>query len=128
MKILCLFFLFSTLAFTEDYSSSKPKHTADRNFWLITAGQFTATVYDIETTRCFLHNPGWEESNPLLGKHPSDARVYGTLLLQAGLIAGAGYVLKGRKNFLNKVWWVPQAYATGMHVRAGSRNIINGGC
>lgn len=59
------------------------------------AGVYTAAVWiDLAQTRFFLKSPHWQESNPLLGKHPSPLKV--DLMGLAGVLTmmGVSHVAK----------------------------------
>lgn len=55
----------------------KKRKIFDKKFWLTTAFVVGATVLDIETTARCRPNTNCAEANPLWGKHPSRAKMYG---------------------------------------------------
>ena len=61
---------------------------------MILAGAYAATVWiDLAQTRYFLKDPRWEESNPILGKHPSPLKVDLLGLAGVGAMVGVAHVV-----------------------------------
>jgi len=61
---------------------------------MILAGAYAATVWiDLAQTRYFLKDPKWEESNPILGKHPSPTKVDLLGLAGVGAMIGVAHVV-----------------------------------
>ena len=55
----------------------EPKHVVDSRFLFVNGGYALAAAYDGATTQWFLHNTRADEINPLFGRHPSTARLWG---------------------------------------------------
>jgi hypothetical protein len=105
-------------------STKKPQpKVLDRKF-LALAGMVTAaTVLDLATTsHCMSTYGNCQEGNPLLGSHPSQAKLYGVSfsLLVGQLLASAW--LRHRTPD-SKLWMVPPIVATAGHGLAAALNI-----
>ena len=98
---------------TAEIAKEQPSKVADKKFWAITALSAASTVADIEVTAHALQNPNCHEHNPLLGTHPSRAKMYGISVPASTAYALVGYLLKKRGV---KIWAVPQLSLTGGHV------------
>ncbi len=94
-------------------SYKKPK-TIDRQFLILNAMMVAATVADAETTLNCVSSPSCQETNPLLGSHPSRGRVYAVAV---PLTAAAIYLSYHYKRVSpSRSWW--KAYPlvlTGVH-------------
>lgn len=76
--------------------SHSPHHWTTGN--LVLAGAYVGAVWiDLAQTRYFLKDPRWEESNPILGKHPSPLKV--DLLGLAGVAA-----MVGTAHYIRNPW------------------------
>ncbi|HUL48388.1 MAG TPA: hypothetical protein VLT79_00085 [Gemmatimonadales bacterium] len=74
----------------------EPAHSA--HHWTTTnvvlAGAYAASVWiDLAQTRYFLKDPKWEESNPILGRHPSPTKVDLLGLAGVGAMMGVAHVV-----------------------------------
>lgn len=84
-----------------------PAQTADSAFFALNAAYVTAAAVDGHSTVRFLETGCCHETNPLLGKYPSPARVWGQGAAMAGGIVLADYYIK--KRFAGTRWkwlWV----------------------
>ena len=109
--IVALILLFGVSA-TAEITKEKSGKIADKKFWAMTALSAASTVADIEVTAHALQNPNCHEHNPLLGTHPSRAKMYGISVPATTAYALVGYLLKKRGV---KIWAVPQLSLTGGH-------------
>jgi tape measure domain-containing protein len=95
--------------------------TVDKKFIAVAATEGAAQAIDGWYTAKIAGQPGMRELNPLLGPHPSVARIIGT---SAGIYAGEiflNYELKKRKSF-KKLWWIPALGVTTVHTIAAVHN------
>ncbi len=74
----------------------QPVHPSHR--WttsnMVLAGAYAASVWiDLAQTRYFLKDPRWEESNPILGKHPSPLKIDLLGLAGVGAMMGVSHVV-----------------------------------
>ena len=83
----------------------------DKAFKFWSAAVATSATVDIETTQAVLDQPGRYEINPLLGPHPSRARMYATV----GAI-DSGVMFATWKLRKKKYWWILPAVAVAVHV------------
>lgn len=93
----------------------------DRPFILFTIAEFGATVADIESTERGLSS-GYHEDNPLLGSHPSRAKLYGIGMPSAALIALWSYEFKKVAPH-SKRWMIPPILAGSIHGGAAIHNL-----
>ncbi|PYV70670.1 MAG: hypothetical protein DMG96_30550 [Acidobacteria bacterium] len=101
---------------------TQPK-VLDRKF-LVLAGMATAaTVLDLATTsHCMATYANCQEGNPLLGSHPSQAKLYGVnFSLLAGELFASAWIR--RKTPEGKSWMAPPIVATAVHGLAAALNI-----
>lgn len=86
-------------------------HTLDRKFILFSLLSTAATIADAETTaRGLKANPNATELNPLFGKHPTRARLYGISIPANSLLIYWSYHFKKvapRRNAWERVLKVP---------------------
>ncbi len=109
-----------------DRNQLKPR-IADKKFWTLTAVQFGAAVFDIESSQAGLRN-GAVEGNPLFGSHPSRARMYGISMPQTAAVCALGYWLKktGRDTDAKRgssLWWMLGAANATAHVALSVHNL-----
>ena len=93
---------------------TKPR-VFDRKFLVLAGIATAATVLDVATTtHCMSTYANCQEGNPLLGSHPSQAKLYGVSFSMLGgqLLASAWM---RRKTPNGKLWMVPQIVATAGH-------------
>jgi hypothetical protein len=94
----------------------------DRRFLVLAGIATAATVLDVATTtHCMSTYANCQEGNPLLGSHPSQAKLYGVSFSMLGgqLLASAWM---RRKTPNGKLWMVPQIAATAGHGLAAALN------
>jgi len=94
-------------------SYKKPK-TIDRQFLILNAMMVAATVADAETTLNCVSSPSCQETNPLLGSHPTRGRVYAVGVPLTAVAIYLSYHYKRVSPSRN--WW--KAYPlvlTGVH-------------
>ena len=100
---------------------TKPR-VFDRKFLVLAGIATAATVLDVATTtHCMSTYANCQEGNPLLGSHPSQAKLYGVSFSMLGgqLLASAWM---RRKTPNGKLWMVPQIVATAGHGLAAALN------
>ena len=107
------------------FASIKPPKARilDRKF-LVLAGMATAaTVLDAATTsHCISTYTSCQEGNPLLGSHPSQARLYGvSFSMLAGQLLASAWLR--RKMPDRHLWMVPMIAATAGHGLAATLNV-----
>jgi hypothetical protein len=94
----------------------------DRSYKTWMLASFAATVVDIETTAHGLGACGLVETNPLLGRTPSRAKMYGI-----GLPMTAGYNLLAlwvkRRTPHSRVWMIIPGAMTAVHAGAAGHNL-----
>lgn len=102
---------------------------ADKKFWTLTAVQFGADIFDIETTQAGLRNGG-AEVNPLFGSRPSRAKMYGISFPLTAAVCALEYRLKrdGRNRDTNAesdgaLWWALGVTNVAVHTSVGARNL-----
>jgi hypothetical protein len=94
----------------------------DRRFLVLAGIATAATVLDVATTtHCMSTYANCQEGNPLLGSHPSQAKLHGVSfsMLDGQLLASAWM---RRKTPNGKLWMVPQIVATAGHGLAAALN------
>jgi len=102
--------------------TTKPR-VFDRKFLVLAGIATAATVFDVATTtHCMSTYANCQEGNPLLGSHPSQAKLYGVSFTMLGgqLLASAWM---RRKTPNGKLWMVPQIVATAGHGLAAALNV-----
>lgn len=96
------------------------KHVVDSRFLFVNGGYALAAAYDGATTQWFLHNTRAYEVNPLFGRHPSTARLWGEgSALTATMVFGSYELKKHHSRF----WWLPPAVGMAAHTFAASHNL-----
>ena len=107
------------------HASSDPARPKilDRKFLLLAGMAAGATVFDaVTTSHCMPAYAGCQEANPLLGAHPSSAKIYGvSFSIFAGQMLASGWVLHKMPN--RNLWMVPPIVATAGHGLAAVLNI-----
>jgi hypothetical protein len=107
------------------YASSDPAKPKilDRKFLLLSGIAAGATVFDVVTTsHCMSAYAGCQEGNPLLGSHPSSAKLYGvSFSMLAGQMLASAWIRHKMPN--RSLWIVPPIVATAGHGLAGVLNI-----
>jgi hypothetical protein len=95
----------------------------DRKFFLLAGIATTATVLDITTTStCISRYSTCQESNPLLGSHPSTAKLYGVNL---SLLAGEMFASAWLRHQMphKKIWIIPPIVGAAGHGLAAALNV-----
>lgn len=82
-----------------------PHRTADRAYWLSTAGAVLATVADIENSMYALKQPGVQEASPLYGSHPGRARYYAIAMPVTGFMAYMSWRWKREDDAVRAEGW-----------------------
>ncbi len=101
---------------------TKPR-VFDRKFVVLAGIATAATMVDVATTsHCMATYADCQEGNPLLGSHPSQAKLYGVSFSMLGgqLLASAWM---RRKNPNGKLWMAPPIVATAGHGLAAVLNV-----
>jgi hypothetical protein len=104
-------------------AEKKRPRVFDRKFLVLAGIATAATVADVATTsHCIAAYADCREANPLLGSHPSQARLYGVSFSMLGgqLLASAWM---RRKTPNGKLWMVPPIIATTGHGLAAALNV-----
>jgi hypothetical protein len=94
----------------------------DRKFFLLAGIATTATVLDITTTStCISRYSTCQESNPLLGSHPSPAKLYGVSL---SLLAGEMFASAWLRHQMprRRLWIIPPIVGAAGHGLAATLN------
>jgi hypothetical protein len=99
----------------------KPPHVINRAFALFTFYQFAASIADVESTVHGLSH-GASEANPLVGSHPSRAKLYQTALPVSVGVAVWSYALK-KKGPHSRNWMIPPAVCGSGHIAAVIHNL-----
>lgn len=90
----------------------KLREVADKHFWLSVAGIFGSTIFDAETTaHCINAHPTCTEANPIFGRRPSRARLYGIKLGIASGLSVAVFQYK-RMDMEDDIRWRRYCEAT----------------
>jgi hypothetical protein len=106
----------------EPAKETKPR-IFDRKFFVLAGVATAATVFDVATTsHCMSTYADCQEGNPLLGTHPSTARLYGVSfsILGGQLLASAWL---RRKNPTGKLWMAPPIITAAGHGLAAVLNL-----
>jgi hypothetical protein len=95
----------------------------DRKFFILTGIAAGATVLDITTTsRCLSSYTVCQEANPILGSHPTEAKLYGvSFSILAGQTLASAWLR--HKMPRSKVWIIPPIAAAVAHGTAAVLNI-----
>jgi hypothetical protein len=105
-------------------STKKPQpKILDRKFLVLAGIATAATVLDLATTsHCMSTYANCQEGNPLLGSHPSQAKLYGvSFSLLAGQLFASAWLRHRTPD--GKMWMVPPIFATAGHGLAAALNI-----
>ena len=107
--------------------ASSPKPTKptvlDRKFLVLAGIATAATMLDVATTsHCMSTYENCQEGNPLLGSHPSTAKLYGVSFSMLGgqLLASAWMRHKAPNG---KLWMMPSIIASAGHGLAAVLNV-----
>jgi len=109
------------------FSFASPKPTRPRVFdrkFLVLAGIATAaTMLDVATTsHCMSTYGDCQEGNPLLGSHPSTAKLYGvSFSILGGQLLASAWMRHKAPN--GKLWMMPPIVATAGHGLAAVLNV-----
>jgi len=107
------------------YATSEPKkpRILDRKFFLLAGMATAATVLDVATTsHCMSTYAACQEGNPLLGSHPSQAKLYGvSFSMLAGQLLASAWIRRKMPN--RHLWMIPPIVATGGHGLAAALNV-----
>lgn len=100
----------------------KPR-VLDRKFFVLAGIASTATILDITTTsHCLSTYANCREGNPLLGSHPSAAKLYGVnLSMLAGQILASAWMRREMPH--RKLWMIAPIAATASHGIAAALNL-----
>jgi hypothetical protein len=112
----------SNYAFSAVASEPTKPRVFDRKFLLLTAIATTATVLDMTTTsHCLSTYANCREGNPLLGSHPSQAKLYSiSLSTLAGEMFASAWLRREMPH--RKVWIIAPIMATVGHGTAAALN------
>ena len=95
----------------------------DRKFLFLAGLASTATILDITTTsRCLSTYANCREGNPLLGSHPSAAKLYGVnLSMLGGQMLASAWLRREMPH--RKLWMIAPIAATASHGFAAALNM-----
>jgi|SRR5580704_17114485 hypothetical protein len=103
----------------QNRSSIPPRKVADKKFWVLAGFEVGATVADFETTQWAQRvRPDGGELNPLYGKHPGRARMYGIGVSITGVQILMQFKSKQKAQASGKsgkAWIVGALLNTGVH-------------
>lgn len=105
-----------------------PHRTADRSFWLIVATEQVGAIADAEVTHWSLEHNG-REGNPVIGSHPSRAKLYGIMEASAGVLTYYTWRFKRQDDAIAAdprpapyklaphrfTWWKPLVISAAVH-------------
>ena len=107
------------------FASSEPKkpRIMDRKFLMLAGFATAATLLDVTTTsHCLSTYAACQEGNPLIGSHPSQAKLYGvSFSVLAGQLLASAWLR--RKSPDRKLWMVLPIFATAGHGLAAALNL-----
>lgn len=107
------------------YAQASPARARvfDRKFLLLAGMASAATVLDaVSASHCMSKYASCQEGNPLLGSHPSTAKLYGvSLSLLAGQVAASAWMRHAMPN--RKLWMIPPVLGTAVHGLAAALNL-----
>jgi hypothetical protein len=95
----------------------------DRKFFMLAGIATAATMLDVATTsHCMATYADCQEGNPLLGSHPSQAKLYGvSFSMLGGQLLASAWIRRKTPN--GKLWMVPPIIATSGHGLAAALNV-----
>ena len=95
----------------------------DRKFFLLAGVAAAATMLDVTTTsRCMSRYADCQEGNPLLGSHPSTAKLYGvSFSMLSGQLLASAWMRRKMPN--GKLWMAPTIIAGAGHGLAAILNV-----
>jgi len=95
----------------------------DRKFFLLAGVAAAATMSDVTTTsRCMSRYADCQEGNPLLGSHPSTAKLYGvSFSMLSGQLLASAWMRRKMPN--GKLWMAPTIIAGAGHGVAAILNV-----
>ncbi len=123
----------STALETNAVKTEHPQHTfffkqekprlLDRKFMVLAGLATAATALDLATTsHCVATYVNCQEGNPVLGSHPSQAKLYGVnFSMLAGQLLASAWM--HRKMPDRNLWMIPPIVATAGHGLAAALNI-----
>lgn len=84
-----------------------------------------AAVFDAWSTRDAIQNSGAHELNPLFRPFAGSGAVYAATQVGAGLFDYLGYrMMRSRKGWMRRFWWVPQLAGTVGSLLSGAHNLV----
>jgi len=108
--------------FFASHNPTKPR-IFDRKFLMMAGIATAATMFDVATTsHCMSTYGDCQEGNPLLGPHPSTAKLYGvSFSMLGGQLLASAWMRHKTPN--GKLWMMPPIIATAGHGLAGVLNV-----
>jgi hypothetical protein len=86
--------------------------------------QHGAAVFDAWSTRDAIQNGGAHEMNPLFRPFAGSNLIYPATQVGSGLLDFLGYrMMKSKKAWVRKIWWVPQVAGTAASLFSGAHNL-----
>ena len=105
-------------------NTSSRRYTLDREFILLHSLSAVALVADLETTaHLFTGQPKATELNPLFGKHPTRARLYGIAVPLDALSFYMSYRAK-KAQPKRSLWRITPGVSIAVHSAAAINNLI----
>lgn len=114
----------SGVSFATPAETNKSRRVLDRKFILLQSLSTLAMVADIESTAHALEGKsGAAELNPLFGRHPTRARMYGIGVPVNALTLFLSYRAK-KIAPTRRLWELAPALTTAIHAGAATNNIL----
>lgn len=87
--------------------------------------QHGAAVFDAWSTRDAIQNGGAHELNPLFQPFAGSNAIYAATQVGPGLLDYLGYrMMKSKKGWMRRFWWVPQLAGTVGALFSGAHNLV----
>lgn len=118
VRLACLALILGCLWPTSAVSQTRP-WTTEETYWAL--GDVAAAYADWNTTRDIIGRPSYRELNPLIGPHPSQARLNQHFMIAVPMILfAADYFEKDRTTIL-QMFTAVEILATGNNLNIGLR-------
>lgn len=87
--------------------------------------QHSAAVFDAWSTRDAIQNSGAHELNPFLRPFAGSSAIYAATQVGPGLLDYLGYrMMRSKKGWMRKLWWLPQVAGTVGSLFSGAHNLV----
>lgn len=112
----------SKIAFRPTLESRKPPIKLWRTLLIV---QHSAAVFDAWSTRDAIQNRGAHELNPLFRPFAGSNAIYAATQVGSGLFDYLGHrMMKSRKGWMRRLWWLPQVAGTVGSLFSGAHNLV----